>query len=104
VVVNSTINITALQHIHSFSEMFIFVNDASGNLFMKLAMVAVFFVILMIQKRFGFLQSLTLSSAVCFILSLMLSVAGFNLSQLIFAFLVVMLASGFFLALDSQKP
>jgi hypothetical protein len=101
-VVNSTINITAIKAIHSFSDMFNFVNVASGSIFLNLMMIAIFFILIVIQKQHGFAQGLTLSSAACFVLTLLFAAAGVMSPSLIFLFLILTMVGAFYISTEGK--
>jgi hypothetical protein len=71
-----TYNITLLKDVGTIRELFYVSNTYSGDIFIKLMMFGIFFVMLMALKRFGFQYALASSSFASFVLSLMLMYAG----------------------------
>jgi hypothetical protein len=101
-VVNSTINITAIQQIHSISGLFDYVNVASGNILYTLILFSIYIILVVIQMKKGFMEAVTVSSAVCFILSLMLGAFAIINPTLIFVFFILTLIGAFYLYQDGK--
>lgn len=71
-------NLTDLYAATTVSKLVVYANDVTSGLLAMLFIWAVFFIMLMVMKRYEFDSALLTSSLVCFILSVM-----FNYMQLI---------------------
>jgi len=69
-------NLTELQDADTISGIFTFANTNTGGLLLGLGMLSIFFVMLLVLKRYEFQDAMLSSSFVCFILSLILSYGG----------------------------
>jgi hypothetical protein len=68
-------NITLLSEVATIRELFVVTNTYSGDLFTVLMMFAIFFIMLMALKRFGFQYAMFSASFASFVLSLLLMYA-----------------------------
>jgi len=66
---NSTYNITALQEADTVFGLLEYANNSTEGMLMGGFMLAIFFVMLMVLKKWDFIDSLAASGFVCFILS-----------------------------------
>jgi hypothetical protein len=86
-----TYNLTLLQEAETIYKVFVYADNASGNIMVGLFMIAIFFVFLMALKRYSFTNALLASSFVSFILSLFLTYA--NLLNFMFPLFFLITAS-----------
>ena len=70
---NLTYNMTALQEVDTVYKLFEYANISSEYSLFGLFMVAIFFVMLMVLKKWDFLDALITSGFVCFVLSSILT-------------------------------
>lgn len=89
-----TYNMTALSNIETLPELFLYANSAASNLLFGFISIALFFIMLLVLKRWEFDKALLSSSFAMFILTLILSFA--KLLNFIFplVFLIIMAFSG----------
>ena len=66
-------NLTTLQNASNVAEIVEFTNTNTDGMLMGLAIISIFFIMLMVLKRWEFDDALLSSSFVCFVLSLILS-------------------------------
>jgi len=85
-------NMTQLQQATTVSGLFQYANDATGGIMIGLFMIAVFFVMLMMFLKHGFISALLASSFICFLLSGILAYGG--LMKIVFPILFLLLAGG----------
>lgn len=72
-----TYNLTDLQSQTQISGLFIYANNATDGVLIIGFMIAVFFVLFMVLKRFEFTHALVTSAFLCFVISSLLAYAGF---------------------------
>jgi len=70
---NLTYNITALQEVDNIYKLFEYANTSSENTLIGMFMMAIFFVMLMVLKKWDFVDSLITTSFICFVLSSILT-------------------------------
>lgn len=83
-------NLTNLTSADEISKIIIFSNEVTGGAFFAMMMWAIFFIIIMIMKRFSFIDALLIDSFICTVISVMLAYAGMlsYMHPLIFLFLL----------------
>lgn len=65
-------NMTQLQEADTIAKLVVFANDATGGLLLSLFIAATFFILLMVQKRYDMDQAMMTSSAISFIIALIM--------------------------------
>jgi len=70
-------NLTPIQNSESIPALVVAADGLSGNVLMILFILAIFFVSLLILKRFGFVYAWVSSTWGCFVLSSILALGGF---------------------------
>lgn len=90
-------NMTQLKAAVNFYDLVIYANNSSEQILGGVFMFAIFFVFVLIFKRFGFANAIATSSFICTILSLYLSVSKLLSFYVLIAFLVIMAFSGLYL-------
>lgn len=90
-------NMTRLADVVSVEEIFTYANDSTNQILMGLIVIALFFIMLFVLKRWEFDKALLSSSFATFILALLLSYA--QLVNFMFAlfFLIIMAFTGFYM-------
>lgn len=66
-------NLTSLQQAADVSDIFIYANTNTGGLLIGLGMLSIFFIMLLVLKKWEFTDALLVSSFISFILSSILS-------------------------------
>jgi len=69
-------NMTELQEAVTLDKLITFVNDATSSLLVGTFIIAIFFIMFMALRRYGFVDSLLTSSFVCFVISLIATYIG----------------------------
>jgi len=90
-------NLTLLQEAETGSDILTAANTYSGDIFVTLIIVAVFFIMLLALKRYGFLEALLASSFVSFLLSIPAAFAYWVHWSVPLAFLAVLAFGTFYL-------
>jgi len=83
-------NITALSNVDSVGTLFQYANNSAGGVLFGIIIMAVFFIMLLVMKRWEFDKALLSSSFACFILAMLLSFAGLLNFMFVLIFLVIM--------------
>lgn len=84
-------NMTQLAQSETVYDLLVYANTATGDILLVLLVMAVFFVMLMVLKKWEFEKGLLVSSFVCFMISIML-VYG-HLIQLVWALVFLVIAA-----------
>ena len=71
-----TYNLTSLQDSLTISQVFVWANDATGQILFGLILIATFFVMLIVLKKYEFRSSLVSASWTVFIMSILFRAAG----------------------------
>lgn len=100
--INHTINITAIQHIDSFTSMLSYVNKSSGHIFFTLMIIATYLILIFIQKRYGLAQAIAISSTATFVMALFFGAIGLVTPSLTILFFTLTLISGFYLYVNKK--
>ena len=93
----ATYNLTQMQEAETVFGLFDYANDSTGGILIGLFLVAFYFVLLMMMKRYEFEKSLLVASWITFIVAIMFSYAG--LLNLYFAliFLIITAFTSFYM-------
>jgi len=83
-------NLTQLQQSDTVYKLWVYANMSTGEILMGMLMIAVFFIMLMILKRWDFTDALMTSSFICFILSAILAYAKLLNFLFVIGFLAVL--------------
>lgn len=94
-----TYNLTDLQNAERIEGLFSFANAASGGILSVGIMIAIFFVLLLLFRRYDFTQGMAVSGFTCFILSGLLAYGGYINVMVVFLFLIITAFSTFYLYL-----
>lgn len=86
-------NITGLQESETVIDIFVFANNSVNGILMLLFMFSIFFVMLIVLKKWDFRDSLVVTSLICFVLSSFLVYANL-LNFLVCALFLIMTALG----------
>ena len=86
-----TYNMTALAESDTIYKLVLYANDATGEILLVLFSMAIFFIMLMVLKKWEFEKSLLVSSFISFLISIMLVYA--ELIQLVWALVFLVLAA-----------
>ena len=86
-----TYNMTALAESDTVYKLVLYANDATGEILLVLFSMAIFFIMLMVLKKWEFEKSLLVSSFISFLISIMLVYA--ELIQLVWALVFLVLAA-----------
>lgn len=92
-----TVNITQIQQISNIVDAINFINSNSYGMFFTLVLVSIYITLIMVQKRFGIAQAITVSSFACFVLSLIFGSIGLVNVTLIIMFFMFTIMGGFYL-------
>jgi len=92
-------NLTLLQEVETVPDVISVANTYAGGNLVGMFLIAIFFVMLMIMKKWDFDKSLLVSSFLCFMFSLFLKMAGFVSMIFVLVFGIVMALTGFYLFL-----
>lgn len=84
-------NMTALGQVGSVYDLVVYANNAADQILLVLFVMAVFFIMLMVLKRWDFDSALLVSSFVCFVISIMLVYA--ELIALLWALVFLIIAA-----------
>lgn len=96
-------NITGLQSATTITEIFTFANDVTDQIWFGFLMIAIFLIILIGLKRYPFENALLSASFVSFLLSAILTYAGYlNFIFLLF-FLICTALTGFYMYMVSRN-
>ncbi len=90
-------NMTTLGNAETVAELFLYADTAANNILFGLILFALFFIMLMVLKRWEFDKALLSSSFACFILALILSFASLLNFIFVLLFLMIMAFTGFFM-------
>ena len=90
-------NLTELKEATTFYDLTIYSNTASGTTLGGLFMFSIFFVFILLFKRFGLDKAIAGSSFICLVLSLYLSFAELLSFYVIIAFLAILAISGLYI-------
>lgn len=82
-------NLTNMTKVTTVAEFVDEVNEGTDGLLFTLILVAIFFIVLMVLKRFEFLEALLSASFVCLVLAALLAWGGLVSSMLALAFLLI---------------
>lgn len=96
-------NMTQLQEADTMYGLWVYANDSSGLILMGLLMVAVFFVMIMALKGWGFDEALLASSFTCFVLSMILAYASLLNFGFVYLFFVVMALSALYIFMIKKQ-
>lgn len=69
-------NMTQLRAVDSFIDLVTYANDSTGGILVGLFMIAFFFIMLMVLKKWDFASALLSSSFVTFVIMAVMSFAG----------------------------
>lgn len=72
-----TYNLTQLQKAETITDLITYANDSTNQIFMGVFVWGVFFIMLLVLKKYGLEKSLVTSSFLCFGLSLFLVQADY---------------------------
>ena len=97
---NSTYNITGLTSAETVADIVVFANESTGNFLFGLFILAIFFIMLMVMRKYEFTDTLLTSSFVCFILSAILSYGGFLNILFPIGFLTVLSFTAFYVFMN----
>lgn len=97
-----TYNLTQLQASEKVSELFIYANDSTGGVLMTGLMIAIFFVLLMVLKRYEFTHAVVTASFLCFILSSLAAYTGFMSLYAVLLFLTLTAFSLFYMYVKQE--
>ena len=92
-------NITALQNASTIYDIFSFANSATNGLLFGGLLIATFFILLMMLKRWDFDKALLVDGFACFILSLMMANAHLISFLFVIAFASVTALSLLYMAM-----
>jgi heme A synthase len=70
-------NLTALQSATTITDLFTYANDVTNQMWFGFLMIAICIILIVTLKRYPFSSALLSSSFVCFILSAVLTYAGY---------------------------
>ena len=101
-VMNNTYNLTQLGEVETVLGLFQFANDTTTGLMMGLFMVAVFFVMLIVLKKWEFQDALLSSSFVCFVLSAFATYADLLPFLFPLAFLIIAAFTAFYVFMTKR--
>jgi len=73
---NSTYNITGLTSAETITDIVVFANESTGSILFGLFVLAIFFIMLMVMRKYEFTDTLLASSFSCFIISVLLAYGG----------------------------
>lgn len=96
-------NMTQLAKVKSLSSLMTYANSATNNILFGLFIVAIFFVMLLILKKWEFVKSFTSSSFACFVLSAVLFYGGYLHFMFALLFLIFTAFGGLFLYASSRS-
>lgn len=82
-------NLTNLTGAGTIYDIVVFANDSTGQFLMGLFMISIFFVMLIVLKRYEMQSALMVSSYACFILGAMLAFAGLLNFLFVLGFLII---------------
>lgn len=97
-----TYNLSQLQAAQTGADLYTYANDSTGSALSGMFMVAIFFILLLLLKRWGFANSILASSFACFWLSLFLALGGYLNWLLVFFFATVMAFMGMYIFIRSR--
>lgn len=92
-----TYNLTSLQDSLTISNLFVWANDATGQILFGLFLLATFFVMLIVLKKYEFRSALVSASWITFILSVILRAGGLVPILYPIAFLILVAGTMFYL-------
>jgi len=95
-------NISQLANIEAVSELAVYANTVTDNLFFGFVIIGLFFIMLFILKRWEFDKALLSSSFACFILSIILVYGGFLSIMFALVFLIIFAFTGFYMYIQSR--
>ena len=95
-------NITSLQSATTITEIFTFANDVTDQLWFGFLIVTIFFVLLIALKRYPFENAMLSSAFATFLLSSILTYAGYLNFLFPLFFLIVMALTGFYMYMTSR--
>lgn len=95
-------NMTRLANVISVEELFQYANDSTGQILMGLMLIALFFIMLFVLKRWEFDKSLLSSSFATFVLAVILSYAQLVNFMFALLFLIVMAFTAFYMYMSSR--
>lgn len=96
---NSTYNITRLVNAESVSDIVIFANESTGDLLFGLFILALFFIMMMVMRKYEFTNTLLVSSFSCFVLSAILSYGGLLNILFPIGFITIMALTAFYMVM-----
>lgn len=89
-------NLTQLQASETFADLLVYANVSSNEVLINFMMVAVFLIVLMVLRRYDFIDVLLADSFGCMIISGFLAYGGFINIIVPLAFLMILVLSGFY--------
>lgn len=93
-------NMTALQNIDSIGELFVYADKSTGNILFSIIITAIFFIMLLVMKRWEFDKALLSSSFGCFLLALILSYGGLLNFVFVLIFLIITAFTGLYVYIN----
>lgn len=90
-------NLTNLTSAETAADLVVFANEVTSGMFMMLFLFAIFFILLLALKRYGFAEALLASSFVIFLVSATLAYGSFVGIIWPLLFLAIMAFTGFYL-------
>jgi len=103
-IMNATYNLTALANSSGVIDLIEVTNDATGKVLFGFFMVAIFFVLLLGLKRYGFDNAIAASSFACFILSVLLVFAELLNFIYVLGFFILMALTIFYMQMNKNTP
>jgi len=83
-------DLTNLTNSSGLGEVMMFSNEVTGGMFISMTLVAVFFILFVMQKKYDTIDALLSSAFVCFVLAVLLAFAGMVSFWLVVAFLTLL--------------
>lgn len=93
-------NMTALQQVDSIGDLFVYADKSTGNILFGILLIAVFFIMLLVMKRWEFDKALLSASFGTFILALILTFAGLLNFVFVLIFLIIMALTGLYVYIN----
>jgi hypothetical protein len=95
-------DLTALKTASTFGDVLITLNDATEGTLFGLAVVAIFFIMLFVMKRFEFQNGLLTAATICFIISAILVYGKFINFLYPLAFLIITALTGLYVWMNND--
>ena len=99
---NSTYNITGLTTAETVGDIVVYANTSIGGFLFGLFILALFFIMLMVMRRYEFTDTLIASSFSCFIISTILSYGGFLNILFPIGFLTIMSLTALYVCMNNK--